>query len=158
MRNYTPVVRQRESRWLPRRMRCQQPDPVPQSWATVAYTRTDEDLLPPLESSTHEMTITIAVGSRSLRHQDGLGLPTRRMLARRMMLDTRALYNANFSALESYFDVATSSWARQPRIASRDGGTFGVTSGHPGSLCLTPRAQRFHGPVTRLTDVLPSFQ
>ena len=111
LRNYTPVLRRRESRWLPRRMRCQQPDPHPQSLATVAYTRTDEDLLPPLESSTHEMTITIAVGSRSFRHQDGLGLPTRRMLARRMVLAVEALFNEIFNVLELYLIVVPSLWA-----------------------------------------------
>ena len=108
LRNHTPVVRRRESRWLPRRMRCQQPDQHPHRLATVAYTLTDDDLLPPLESSTHEMTITIAVGSRSFRHQDGLGLPTRRMLARRMVLEAKALFNKSFNVLELYLIVVTS--------------------------------------------------
>ena len=54
------------------------------------------------------MTITIAVGSRSFRHQDGLGLPTRRMLARRMVLEAKALFNKSFNVLELYLIVVTS--------------------------------------------------
>ena len=78
------------------------PATLAKSWTRVSVLsmRTDEDWPTLLVSITQERTITNAVGSRSLRHQEGLGLPTRRILARRMVLEAKEVCNETISTLD----------------------------------------------------------